>query len=63
LKAKIEQITQRTYEVKWIDNIMDFTNWSAAPIKNYGVDYEISSYVDLQFTMSDFYDYLDVLTK
>ena len=63
LKAKIEQITQRTYEVKWIDNIMDYTNWSAAPIKNYGVDYEISSYVDLQFTMTDFYDYLDLLTK
>ena len=63
LKAKIEQITQRTYEVEWIDNIMDFTNWSPAPLKNYGVDYEISSYVDLQFTMSDFYDYMDVLTK
>ena len=63
LKAKIEQITQRTYEVNWIDNIMNFTNWSVAPLKNYGVDYEISSYVDLQFTMSDFYDYLDVLTR
>ena len=63
LKAKIEQITQRTYEVKWIDNIMNFTNVSVAPLKNYGVDYEISSYVDLQFTMDDFYDYLDVLTK
>ena len=63
VKAKIEQITQRTYEVKWIDNIMDFTNRSPAPLKNYGVDYEISSHVDLQFTMDDFYDYLDVLTK
>ena len=63
VKAKIEQITQRTYEVKWIDNIMDFTNWSVAPLKNYGVDYEISSHIDLQFTMDDFYDYLDVLTK
>ena len=63
VKAKIEQITQRTYDVKWIDNIMNFTNWSPAPLKNYGVDYEISSYIDLQFTMDDFYDYLDVLTK
>ena len=63
LKSKIEQITQRTYEVKWIDTIMDFTNRSAAPLKNYWVDYEVSSYVDLNFTMSDFYDYLDVLTK
>jgi hypothetical protein len=35
LKSKIEQITQRTYEVKWIDTIMDFTNRSAAPLKNY----------------------------
>ena len=62
VKSKIEQITQRTYKVDWIDNIMDFTNWSAAPVKNYWVDYEISSYVDMQFNFSDFYDYLDVLT-
>ena len=63
VKAKIEQLTQRTYEVSWIDNIMNFTNWSAAPIKNYWVDYEISSYVDLQFNFSDIYNYLDILTK
>ena len=62
VKAKIEQITQRTYKVNWIDNIMDFTNRSAAPIKNYWVDYEITSYVDLQFNLSDFYNYMDVLT-
>ena len=62
VKAKIEQLTQRTYEVKWIDNIMDFTNWSVAPIHNYGLDYEISSYVDFQFNYSDFYDFLDTLT-
>jgi hypothetical protein len=35
VKAKIEQLTQRTYEVDWIDNIMNFTNLSAAPIHNY----------------------------
>mgnify|MGYP002853791363 CR=1 FL=1 len=63
VKAKIEQITQRTYEVKWIDNIMDFTNRSAAPVKNYWVDYEISSYVDLQFDLTNFYDFMDVITK
>jgi hypothetical protein len=63
VKAKIEQLTQRTYEVDRIDNIMNFTNRSVAPIKNYGVDYEIWSYVDLQFDFSAFYDYLDILTK
>jgi len=63
VKAKIEQLTQRTYEVEWIDNIMDLTNRSAAPIKNYGVDYEIDSYLDLQFNFADFYNYLDTLTK
>ena len=63
VKAKIEQITQRTYDVDWIDTIMDFTNWSFAPIHNYWVDYEIDSYVDLQFNFTDFYDYLDTLTK
>ena len=62
VKAKIEQLTQRTYKVDWIDDIMDFTNWTAAPIKNYGVDYEISSHVDMQFNFSDIYNYLDVLT-
>ena len=62
VKAKIEQITQRTYKVDWIDNIMDFTNRSAKPVKNYWVDYEISSYVDMQFNFNDFYEYLDVLT-
>ena len=63
VKAKIEQLTQRTYEVDWIDNIMDFTNWVGAPIHNFWVDYEIDSYVDLQFNFTDFYDYLDTLTK
>jgi hypothetical protein len=42
---------------------MDFTNWSVAPIHNYGLDYEISSNVDLQFNFSDFYTFLDSLTK
>lgn len=62
VKAKIEQLTQRTYPVDWIDNIMDFTNWTAVPIKNYGVDYEISSYVDMQVNLSDFYSFMDSLT-
>lgn len=63
VKAKIEQLTQRTYDVPWIDTIMDFTNWSVAPVHNYWVDYEIDSYLDLQFNFTDFYDYLDTLTK
>ena len=62
VKAKIEQLTQRTYKVDWIDDIMDFTNRTVAPIKNYGVDYEISAHVDMQFNFSDIYNYLDVLT-
>ncbi len=62
VKAKIEQLTQRTYEVSWIDNIKDFTNWTPVPVKNYWLDYEISSYVDFQFNFSTFYDYLDTLT-
>ena len=63
VKAKIEQLTQRTYEVKWIDTIMDFTNRSAVPVRNYWMDYEIDSYVDLQFNFTEFYTYLDTLTK
>jgi hypothetical protein len=42
---------------------MDFTNRSVAPVHNYGLDYEISSELDLQFDFSFFYDYLDTLTK
>lgn len=49
--------------MKWIDTIMDFTNRSVAPVHNYGLDYEISSEVDLQFDFSTFYNYLDTLTK
>ena len=63
VKAKIEQLTQRTYEVKRIDKIMDFTNLSVAPVHNYWLDYEISTQVDLQFEFSSFYNYLDMLTK
>ena len=63
VKAKIEQLTQRTYEVKWMDNIMDFTNRSAAPLTNNWLDYEISSYVDFQYDFDYFYSYLDFLTK
>ena len=63
VKAKIEQLTQRTYEVPWIDKIMDFTNLSAAPIKNYWVDYEIDAELDLQFDLDFFYSYLNTLTK
>ena len=63
VKAKIEQLTQRTYEVRWIDNIMDFTNMISTPVHNYWLDYEISSHLDLQFNFLDFYSYLDTLTK
>jgi hypothetical protein len=42
---------------------MDFTNLSIAQIHHYGLDYEISSYVDLQFDFTAFYSYLDTLTK
>lgn len=63
VKAKVEQLTQRTYEVSWIDNILDLTNRSPIEVKNYWVDYEISSHVDFQFSFSYVYDYLDYLTS
>lgn len=63
VKAKIEQLTQRTYEVSWIDNIKDFTNRTVGPIHNYWLDYEISSHVDMKFDFSVFYDLLDMYTK
>lgn len=62
VKAKIEQLTQRTYEVAWIDRIMDYTNRSATDVKNYWVDYEISTMVDLQFDLDPIYNFLDTLT-
>lgn len=62
VKAKIEQLTERTYEVPWIDKILDLTNLSAAEIKNYGVDYEISTHVDFQFELWTIYDYLNAIT-
>jgi hypothetical protein len=62
VKAKIEQITQRTYEVPYIDNIMDITNVQFKQPKLKGFDYEIDAQTNMQFNFSAISDFLDVLT-
>lgn len=66
VKAKIEQLSQRTYEVPYFDNILDLTNnlkLTAKKNSPVGFDFEISSHVNLQFDSSIIYSFLDTITK
>ncbi|MDR0650311.1 MAG: hypothetical protein LBG59_02650 [Candidatus Peribacteria bacterium] len=66
VKAKIEQLTERTYEVPRIDKILDLTNlldFSSLSIKANGFDYEIDAQTNMQFNFSVISDFLDTLTK
>ncbi|MDR2415345.1 MAG: hypothetical protein LBD75_01710, partial [Candidatus Peribacteria bacterium] len=63
VKAKIEQLTERTYEVPWIDKILDLTNIEALKPKLQGFDYEIDAQTNIQFNFSMIYAFLDAVTK
>lgn len=66
VKAKIEQLSQRTYEVPYWDNIMDLTNALKIDAKGrnpVGFDFEISSHVNFQIDSSAIYEYLDGITE
>lgn len=62
VKAKIEQLSQRTYEVPRIDNILDLTNLQAKTPKLQGFDYEIIANTNIQFSFAEIYNLLDVVT-
>lgn len=64
VKAKIEQITQRSYDVPRVDNL-DLTNILQAQLWKTnlkGVDYQIDSYVNLQYSFDQFYAFLKGIT-
>ncbi|MBQ7073672.1 hypothetical protein IJM86_01110 [bacterium] len=66
LKAKVEQLTQRTYEVPRFDNIIDLTDKLRLEAKNsapVGFDIEIASHVNLQIDSSIIYAFLDGVAK
>jgi hypothetical protein len=62
VKAKIEQLTERTYEVPWIDRISDITNIEAGKPKLKGFDYEIDAQTNIQFNFSTIGNLLDTIT-
>ncbi|MDR2191134.1 MAG: hypothetical protein LBP53_08475 [Candidatus Peribacteria bacterium] len=63
VKAKIEQLTQRTYEVPRFDTIVDLTNKLKFPKPELnGFDYEIDAQANLQFNFGTIYGFLDNLT-
>ena len=61
VKAKIEQMTQRTYEVPFVDKL-DFTAklWQA-PLQ--GLDYQVDALVNLEYSFDGFYSLLKSLTN
>ena len=60
VKAKIEQMTQRTYEVPFVDKL-DFTAklWQA-PLQ--GLDYQVDALVNLEYSFDGFYSLLKSIT-
>lgn len=77
LKAKVEQITQREYDVplwdmidftpKWLDNALQFLDTTAnttltdAPLR--GFDIEIASYVNLEYNFDGIYAFFEGLVN
>lgn len=64
VKAKIEQMTQRTYDVPWVDHLdlTKFLNTSAKKLNLQGVDYQVDAYLNLQYNFDGFYTYLKGIT-
>lgn len=60
VKAKIEQITQRTYDVPRVDHLDLLSNFEARLWKTNlkGVDYGIESHLNLQYNFDQFYAFL-----
>ncbi|MFZ2718776.1 MAG: VCBS repeat-containing protein, partial [Candidatus Absconditicoccaceae bacterium] len=59
VKGKIEQLTQRTYDVPFFDFMNLTMKFKDPPLK--GFDYEIDSYVNLQFNFDGVYSVFDGL--
>ena len=56
VKARIEQMTQRSYEVPRVDNLDLTFFFKQAPLQ--GIDIEVDSYVNLQYNFDAFYSLL-----
>lgn len=53
VKARIEQMTQRSYEVPWVDNLDLTAYFKQTPLQ--WVDIQVDSFVNLQFNFDAFY--------
>lgn len=62
VKAKIEQMTQRTYAVPWMDDLLNFFNVKSKPVTLRGFDYEVSTSLDVKFDFNGIYNYAETLT-
>ena len=60
VKAKIEQLTQRTYSVPFVDNIDLTAKLRQAPLQ--WLDYQIDAFVNLEYSFDGFYTLLKGLT-
>lgn len=56
VKARIEQMTQRSYEVPWVDHLDLTQNLKQTPLQ--GIDIQVDSYVNLQYNFDAFYTLL-----
>ncbi len=53
LKARIEQMSQRSYEVPWVDHLDLTQSLKQTPLE--GIDIQVDSYVNLQYNFDAFY--------
>lgn len=61
VKARIEQMTQRSYEVPWVDRL-DLTHYfKQTPLQ--GIDLQVDSFVNLQYNFDGFYALLKSLVE
>lgn len=60
VKARIEQMTQRNYDVPRVDHLDLTTKRHQTPLQ--GVDYQIDSFVNLQYNFDAFYAFLKSIT-
>lgn len=63
VKSKIEQLTQRTYHVGYIDDMLNLLNVRAEPPTLQGFDLEVDVKTNIDFNFDQIYNFLDAVTQ
>ena len=63
VKTRVEQLTQRNYEIPFFDNLDLSKNMSYQQDKLYGIDYKIDSFVAFNYNFSAVYDIIKDLAN